>query len=123
MINNSNLTLQYFNTHFNTHYNQKSGRVYNFYKLITHYLGSQNRFFPPGFFLRRIWILKISWLNAEELITYNGIVFEFITHPQKKNGIFMKKSVKNGVFSGIHPFRPTPPYNPPGSNPQLFDER
>ena len=53
MINNSNLTLQCFNTYFNTHYNQKSGRVYNFYKLITHYLGSQNRFFSPGFFFEK----------------------------------------------------------------------
>ena len=113
MINNSNLTLQCFNTCFNTHYNQKSGRVYNFYKLITHYLGSQNRFFPPGFFLKRIWILKISWLNAEELITYNDIVFEFTTHPQKNPGIFMEKRVKNGVFSGVHAFHPTPPSVPP----------
>ena len=74
---------------------------------------SQNRFFPPGFFLRRIWILKISWLNAEELITYNDIVFEFTTHPQKKPGIFMEKGVKMGFFQAhmrsTQPPRPTPP--------------
>ena len=97
----------------NTCFNTLSTKLVNYHGTFECQLDLRIGFFPRVFFLRRIWILKISWLNAEELITYNDIVFEFTTHPQKKPGIFMEKGVKNGVFSGVHAFHSTPPSDPP----------